>query len=140
MTTQDSAQQPIGYWLNRTDQAITTAMNRLLEQDGITRVGWQLLNVLNRDDAVAESEVYDVMQANADSATLAATIERLIATGWVVRTELGQELALTDEGKAQLARIRRRIGEFRQQSLQGVSEDDYRTMIAVLERIINNLM
>jgi DNA-binding MarR family transcriptional regulator len=139
MTSQDSAQQPIGYWLNRTDQAITTAMNHLLEQDGITRVGWQLLNVLNRGDAVAQSEVYAVMQANADAETLRATIEQLIAKGWVVRTERAQELALTDEGRRELARIRRRIGEFRQQSLQGVSEDDYRTMIAVLERIISNL-
>lgn len=139
MTAQDRAQQPIGYWLNRTDQAITTSMNRILAQYDITRVGWQMLNVLRTAETVAEAQAYATMQANADAATLSATIEELTAKGWIRRTEQRNDLALTEQGHATLEQIRQRIVEFRQQSLQGISADEYQTVITVLERIIQNV-
>ena len=139
MTAQDHAQQPIGYWLNRTDQAITTSMNRILAQYDITRVGWQLLNVVRSAEAVTEAQVSATMQANADAATLSATIAALTAKGWIRRIEPANDLVLTEQGSAALEQIRQRIVEFRQQSLQGISPDDYQTVITVLERIIQNV-
>jgi DNA-binding MarR family transcriptional regulator len=136
-------QQPIGYWLNRTDQAITKRMNDILQTDGITRVGWQVLNVLQPDAGVPEVQVYDILQANATQAMLIDTIEDLVAKGWVMRTEhepgAPPTVQLTDAGRAEHKRLHERITQFRQQSLQGISTDEYQTMIRVLERIVQNL-
>lgn len=39
--------KPIGYWLNPTDQAITRYLNDMLPEFGLTRVAWQVLNVIH---------------------------------------------------------------------------------------------
>ncbi|MFC7640513.1 hypothetical protein ACFQX6_05420 [Streptosporangium lutulentum] len=38
--------KPIGYWLNRTDEALTHHMNGMLNEFGLTRIAWQVLNVV----------------------------------------------------------------------------------------------
>jgi hypothetical protein len=40
--------RPIGYWLNRTDQALTRSMDTTLLEFGLTRITWQVLNYDHR--------------------------------------------------------------------------------------------
>ena len=136
-------QQPIGYWLNRTDQAITKRMNDILQTDGITRVGWQVLNVLQPSAGASEAEVSGILQANAPQAMLTNTIKNLVVKGWIMRAEREPNalptMQLTDAGRAAHKRIHERIAQFRQQSMQGISTDEYQTVIRVLELMAQNL-
>ncbi|GAA2273255.1 hypothetical protein GCM10010149_14270 [Nonomuraea roseoviolacea subsp. roseoviolacea] len=157
--------KPIGYWLNRADQALTRHMNGMLAEFGLTRLAWQVLNVVQdgsrvteiadavrggswvagrpgaavRDAPdVADAEVVSVLAANADAAALAAAIDAVLADGWAARPAPGR-LALTPEGARRLERVAERVGAFRELSMSGISLDEYRTAVSVLERMTANL-
>ncbi|WKU46077.1 MarR family transcriptional regulator [Streptomyces sp. VNUA116] len=137
--------KPIGYWLNRTDQALTRSMDSLLAEHGLTRSAWQVLNVVREaQDALdggpptRDHDVLTVLAANADAATLTAAVEALLADGWATRPEPGR-LALTDDGRARLAGAAERVHAFRGLATAGIPPEEYRTAVSVLERMTRNL-
>lgn len=130
--------KPIGYWLNRTDQALTTAMDALLAEFGLTRLGWQVLNVVRDDPAAGDATVRTALAANAPAAALDSAIAAVQDGGWAARPGPGR-LALTDEGLARLVLVAERVHAFRERSTAGISPQDYRTAVGVLERMTRNL-
>lgn len=138
---QDMEQQPptkpVGYWLNRTDAALTRYLDGMLAADGLTRLGWQVLNVIADDPEATDSAVLAVLAANGEPAVLAGTVESLLTGGWTARPAPGR-LALTDEGRARFARVAVRAGAFRKRVTAGVPDEEYRIAVAVLERIAHN--
>ena len=130
--------KPIGYWLNRTDRAITQHMFGVLEEYGLTRIAWQVLNVVADAPQVPDTEVLSVLEANADVATLTAAIETVLADGWADRSGPDQ-LALTPDGRQRLAKVAERVAAFRELSMSGISMDEYRNAVGVLERMTHNL-
>lgn len=144
MNTNHKQHQPIGYWLNRADQALTERMNLILQTHGLTRVGWQVLNVLRSETGQPEAQVFDVLQANASRTALSETIAHLSAKGWIVRVDDPADapapiLKLTHTGRDHHARVQEPITQFRQQSLRGITAEEYQLAIGVLERIIQNV-
>ncbi|WP_354638892.1 MarR family transcriptional regulator [Kitasatospora camelliae] len=130
--------KPIGYWLNRTDHALTTAMDALLAEFGLTRLAWQVLNVVEDTAQARDADVHTVLAANADAAARTAALETVLADGWADRPSPGR-LDLTADGRARLARVAERVADFRTRCTEGVPAEDYRTAVAVLERITRNL-
>ncbi|GAA1546663.1 hypothetical protein GCM10009678_31600 [Actinomadura kijaniata] len=128
--------KPIGYWLNRADRAITDRMNGALAAHGLTRVGWQILNVA--EDGATDAEVRAALAANADAPTLTGTVGTLLTDGWLTRPAPGR-LALTDGGRERMAAAAERVRAFRELSLTGISPEEYRTAVDVLERLTRNL-
>jgi hypothetical protein len=134
--------KPIGFWLNRTDRAITTSMDGVLAGSGLTRITWQVLNVV-RDEAedeagTTDARVRSVLAANADAATLTAAIDTALGDGWVARPAPGH-LRLTADGRVRLSEAAERVRRFRDVSMAGISADEYRTAVSVLERMTRNL-
>ncbi|WP_067692070.1 hypothetical protein [Nocardia jejuensis] len=130
--------KPIGYWLNRTDAALTGYMNTMLAEFALTRLGWQILNVVQDGTDVADTEVYSILEANADRESLIAAVDTLLAAGWTRRPR-ADRLVLTAEGAERLAAVAVRVDAFRELSTAGITLDDYRTAVSVLERITHNL-
>ncbi|MBB4979781.1 MarR family winged helix-turn-helix transcriptional regulator [Streptomyces nymphaeiformis] len=130
--------KPIGYLLNRTDEALTRAMDGTLAEFGLTRVAWQVLNAVEDGERTADTEVLSALSANADATTLAATIDSALTDGWTSRPTPGH-LALTPEGEHRLAEVAAHVAEFRTRSVEGITPDEYRTAVHVLERMIENL-
>ncbi|MFD0571316.1 MarR family winged helix-turn-helix transcriptional regulator [Kitasatospora gansuensis] len=112
--------KPIGYWLNRTDQALTRRMDTLLAGYGLTRIGWQVLNVVADGPQVADTDVLALLAANADPATLTDAIGTALADGWLTRPDLDR-LALTADGRTRLAAVAERVAVFRELSTAGIS-------------------
>ena len=46
-----ASSRPIGFWLKLLDQLINEQFDSTLEDHGVTRRQWQLLNLLTNDDA-----------------------------------------------------------------------------------------
>ncbi|MFD0276395.1 MarR family winged helix-turn-helix transcriptional regulator [Kitasatospora sp. NPDC127111] len=130
--------KPIGYWLNRTDQAFTTAMNTLLADAGLTRLSWQVLNVVQDTPDATDHDVLTVLAANAEPAELTAAVEAVLADGWADRPAPGR-LALTDHGRTRLARAGEQVDAFRESVLTGITHEEYRTAVTVLERMTRNV-
>ncbi|MFG2819444.1 MarR family transcriptional regulator [Kitasatospora sp. NPDC048365] len=130
--------RPIGYWLNRTDRALTARMDAMLAEDGLTRLGWQVLNAVHDDPRAGDAAVAGLLVANATPAALAAAVEALLADGRLTRPAPGA-LAPTAAGRDCLTEVGARVRAFRRLAAEGVPDEDYRTAIAVLERITRNV-
>ncbi|MFB6808048.1 MarR family winged helix-turn-helix transcriptional regulator [Streptomyces sp. NPDC056387] len=130
--------KPIGYWLNRTDRALTRSMNDVLGEFGLTRIVWQVLNVLDATPEATDAEVLSLLAANADIPTLTAAVDTVLAQGWATRS-VPDRLVLTPGGRRCLADAGARIEVFRERSVHGIPVEDYRTAVRVLERMTGNL-
>ncbi|MFD7411906.1 MarR family transcriptional regulator [Kitasatospora purpeofusca] len=130
--------KPIGYWLNRTDLALTTTMNAVLAEYGLTRLTWQVLNVVAADPRTADTTVLTSLTANASAAELTAAIDAVLADRWVLRPA-AEQLALTEDGRTRLVRVGERVAAFREASVAGIAPEEYRTAVGVLERMTLNL-
>ncbi|MEU5186754.1 MarR family winged helix-turn-helix transcriptional regulator [Streptomyces klenkii] len=133
--------KPIGYWLNRTDQALTRSMDSMLAEFGLTRLAWQVLNVIKDHPPGTGTDMPTVQTAlayNADPATLNATVEAVVAGGWAARPAPAR-LVLTDDGRARLAEVAARVHAFRDLSAAGISDEEYRIAVSVLERMTGNV-
>ncbi|AWS44333.1 MarR family winged helix-turn-helix transcriptional regulator [Streptosporangium sp. 'caverna'] len=130
--------KPIGYWLNRTDEALTHHMNGMLDEFGLTRIAWQVLNVVEDTAQISDTDVLSALAANADVPTLTAVIETVLADGWVTRPT-SDRLTLTSDGRRRLAKVAERVNAFRELSMSGISTNEYLTAVGVLERMTHNI-
>ncbi|WP_369143959.1 MarR family winged helix-turn-helix transcriptional regulator [Streptomyces sp. R44] len=129
---------PIGFLLNRTDKALTRALDGTLGEFGLTRVAWQVLNMVKKEGGITDAEVLKILSVNADAPTLTAAIETTLTGGWTTRPAAGQ-LALTPDGATRLAEVAEHVTAFRTRSVDGITPEEYGTVIRVLERMIQNL-
>jgi hypothetical protein len=128
--------RPIGFWLKLVDRLIDQRFESLLEEHGVTRRQWQLLNVLQRGPATLEqldAEVAPFLQEEAGESS-ADHLEELVGSGWVA-----PGYSLTEAGVTALEGLSHAVGELRSGMTEGVSEDDYARTLAVLERMARNL-
>jgi DNA-binding MarR family transcriptional regulator len=138
-----SDRRPIGFWLKLVDRLIDEQFALTLEEHGITRRQWQLLNVLAAGPASVaqlDAEVAPFLQAATDDSPAESSVEHLtelIESAWVDATPTGYEL--TERGAAVLARLEVVVAEQRTRSTEGVSEQEYLTTVSVLERVARNL-
>lgn len=130
--------KPIGYWLNRTDQALTASMDALLADFGLTRLDWQVLGVVKDDPRATDTTVLTTLAAGADATALASAVASVLAGGWVVRPR-PDHLALTDDGRTRLVEVALRVDAFRELSTRGITREEYVTAVTVLERMTRNL-
>lgn len=130
--------KPIGYWLNRTDKALTHSMNDMLAGFGLTRIAWQVLNVIQDTPDVHDTEVRSILAANADPATLTEAIDAVLADDWAARPA-PDRLTLTPDGRRRLTEVAVRVAAFRELSMTGIPLDEYHTAVRVLERMCRNL-
>lgn len=131
--------RPIGYWLKLVDRLIDEQFASTLEEHGVTRRQWQLLNVLSREPATVEqldAAVAPFLSAD-DAETSAEHLTELIESAWVAATHDGYEL--TDRGRAAFERLAEVVRVQRTIVAQGVSPDEYEQTVAVLERMARNL-
>jgi DNA-binding MarR family transcriptional regulator len=142
MAHQDIAKQkPIGYWLKHADRVVTEHIDRVLNENDFTRSRWQVLNIVYQVGTVTRSDVLDTMQTFIDARQLDEVIEEFVEEGWLVKhgEEEGAHLTLTEAGKAQRETIFKLQSEVRRQTMQGITEREYATVIDVLEPMVSNL-
>lgn len=131
-------QRPIGYWLRLVDGLLDEQFAQTLDEHGVTRMQWQLLNVLVRGQASVEmldAAVAPFLVAGAE--TTIDHLTELIESAWVDATPTGYEL--TERGRGALDRLTNVVAEQRTTMSAGVSEPDYLTTVTSLERMARNL-
>ncbi len=131
-------QRPIGYWVRLVDSLIDEQFARTLDEHGVTRMQWQLLNVLSRGQASVEmldAAVKPYLVAGAE--TTLDHLTELIESAWVDATPTGYEL--TERGHGALDRLTNVVAGQRTAMAAGVAEDEYLTTTRTLERMAANL-
>ena len=79
------------------------------------------------------------MQTFIDAPQLDEIIEEFVEEGWLVRFGEGEQLTLTDAGKANRETLFELQSEVRRRAMKGITEQEYATVIDVLERMVKNL-
>jgi hypothetical protein len=131
-------QRPIGYWLRLVDGLIDDQFARTLDEHGVTRMQWQLMNVLARGQASVEmldAAVKPFLVAGGE--TTLDHLTELIESAWVDATPTGYEL--TERGHGALDRLTNVVAGQRTEMAAGVPEDGYLTTIRTLEQMARNL-
>lgn len=140
--------QPISYWVKLVDRLIDDLFATTLDEHGITRRQWQLLNVLSKGAAGVEkldgeiapylspAQVGVAATPGTHSSSLESLTE-LIDSEWL--TTDGATYELTERGRAVVERLTVVIADERQRATAGVTDEQYATAITVLEAMAHNL-
>ena len=139
MTKETNLKRPIGYWLKQVDQLLTERIDEAQAVHGVTRTDWQILNLLKENGRASDELIFSIMHTFVDAAQFQEIIYHLIDQGWIDETLASGELQLTCAGYDQHARIFATQKEVRQRAMQGIIQEDYVTVIRVLQQMVENL-
>jgi len=131
--------RPIGFWLKLVDRLIDEQFASTLEEHGITRRQWQLLNVLSREPSTVEqldAAVAPFLSADEQESS-AEHLTELIESGWVDATPTGYDV--TERGRAAFERLTEVVATQRTVVAEGITAEQYEQTVAVLERMARNL-
>jgi hypothetical protein len=134
-----AAQRPIGFWLKLVDRLIDERFAAIIEEHGVTRRQWQLLNVIENSSATVEQldeAIAPVVEAGSEE-TAVEHLAELVDSDWVVVE--GSVYALTERGRAAFGRLQHVVDSLRDQTSEGLTQEQYETTLAALERMAVNL-
>ncbi len=135
--------RPIGFWLQLVDRLIEDRFATTLEEHGVTRRQWQLLNILSIRDATGaelNSEVAPMRSPAddpADSESVPEHLAELVDSGWVAETASG--FGITDPGRVAFERLAAVVTTIRESTTDGITAEQYEQTLATLERMARNL-
>ena len=144
-----NAHRPIGFWLKLVDGLIDERFASTLEEHGVTRRQWQLLNVLSREPATVEqldAAVAPFLSAGTAASdtdgvttpeTSAEHLSELIESAWVDATPAGYEL--TERGRTAFHALSETVAKLREEMSEGLTQEQYAETIAALEQMARNL-
>ncbi len=135
-----SEPRPIGFWLKLVDRLIDEHFDSDLNEAHLTRRHWQLLNVLEREGhGVTIAEVDESVRPFLDDIepTARPTLDNLVERGWVSTD--AERYDLTPDGAAAFEPLRAKVLESRRLVSRGITHDEYRAAVGVLERMARNL-
>lgn len=140
MTKQEKPHLPIGYWLKQADEAITERVNHAQQANGLSRIDWQVLNLLQEIAVATWEQMAEPLRPFADRNRLEDVVNELVARGLVQGEDSADaEFRLTDEGKQLHQAAHTAQKEVRQSAVEGVSQLEYETTVRVLQRMVANL-
>jgi DNA-binding MarR family transcriptional regulator len=140
MAPPKTSPRPIGFWLRRADEAINAYADQALGDIGLTRLHWQVLHIVHESGTTTEDHLGEVLWSFADPEDLQDVLDGFEAEGWLARDRQSRrELTLTEKGRAGHAAALEVQGEVRRRASEGISADEYATVLRVLERMVSNL-
>ncbi|MFD1214171.1 MarR family winged helix-turn-helix transcriptional regulator [Arthrobacter sp. GCM10027362] len=131
--------RPIGFWLRLVDGLIGEQFEATVEEHGITRRQWQIMNVLAEHPATAaelDESLRPFFKQTLDESS-AEHLDELIESGWVAEDD--GRFVLTEQGHKSLAALGEVVERNRRQATEGIAEEEYEAALDVLQRMARNL-
>ncbi|MGW4948444.1 MarR family winged helix-turn-helix transcriptional regulator [Actinoplanes sp. NPDC004185] len=128
--------RPLGYWIKEIDRRIEAGFVGLLADEELTRRHWQILTTLAQADT-SRAELDTALAPFAP--TVGAQVDDLIRRGWATEAETGPVLRLTEAGRTAHDRVAGEVRMFRTRVTEGLTEQEYATLVTLLERVAGNL-
>lgn len=123
--------------MKKADEVLTKGINSLHAKSGITRIEWQVLHSLKEYGHVTKADLFHTLQPFADSAFIDAVVRELKEKGVLQEQDL--VISLTEKGHEVHSGCFQLQKGFRQQSMVGISEQEYQITISTLQKLIENL-
>jgi hypothetical protein len=131
--------RPIGFWLKLVDRLIDERFAAIIEEHGVTRRQWQLLNVMEPGAATVEQldqSIAPFVEPGTEE-TAAEHLAELVDSDWI--TVNGSVYSLTDRGRSAFGRLQEVVDSLRDQTGEGLTQEQYETTLSALERMAVNL-
>lgn len=129
----------LGIVLGEVARAWRFSLDRRLKPLGLSRAKWLVLLHLSREsDAMVQKDLACCL--GIEGPTLVGLLDRMSHDGWIERKPYGGDrrsktVHLTDKANAIISRINDTANALRGELLDGISEEDLRHCVEVLERI-----
>ena len=131
-------QLPIGYWLKRADELLTRRIDEVQRANGLTRLGWQVLNIVRERQPAMHDEIVETLQPFANATEMNDVLAGLADRGMISGSaESGFDL--TPAGKELYETSFQAQQAIRQRAVAGISETEYTTTVGVIQRLVDNL-
>ncbi|WP_304455093.1 MarR family winged helix-turn-helix transcriptional regulator [Nocardiopsis sp. YSL2] len=128
---------PIGYWLKHLDRLIENDLDRTLAAEDLGRRHWQVLNSLHSEPGtVADLDRRLAAFLEEDEPSVAPVVDELRGRGWIDGLVA---LSLSAQGEAAHDVLFEKVQGARRRLAQGISAEEYRATVDVLERMAANL-
>ncbi len=100
-----------------------------------------MLNTVYQAGTITRSDLIDTMQTFIDARQLDELIDGFVKEGWLLKhgEADGAQLTLTDAGKDKRETVFEWQSEVRRRAMRGITEEEYATVIDVLQRMVKNL-
>ena len=131
------SQPPIGYVLKQLDQALTAYTDKALGKHQLTRLHWQILNVVKDGGNKDFQQIMTIMKPFLDEPQLTTLLTDLEGRGWIVQGDEAYKLTTAGEDGLRLASQTQ--GDVRKQLIQGVSQEEYASTISTLQKMLENV-
>jgi DNA-binding MarR family transcriptional regulator len=124
--------KPFGYWLKHIDTQLEATFVRLLAEEGLNRRQWQILNTI-ASGAHTIAEIDEAAKPFLTEESFQPVVDSLAARGWVA------DYRLTPAGQVAFDSVSGKVQAFRGKVTAGLSEDEYVTLVRLLERVAANV-
>ncbi len=132
-----------GFLIERTIKRIRQAFQKKLNEHnaGLTVDQWVILDKLQKNDGLSQNEIAD--STFKDAPTVTRIIDLLCKKGFTERVMDDNDrrrfkIHLTDLGKERISEILPVVVELRRQGWQSLTDEDYITLIRILDTIYIN--
>ncbi|TAP25249.1 MarR family transcriptional regulator [Arthrobacter sp. S41] len=135
-----NAQRPLGYWLKLVDSLIDEQFAATLEEHGVTRRQWQVLNLLEHQpasEAQLNTDLSPFFASEDEPQSLSEHLAELVESGWV--TVHNGEYSITGRGHTSLLKLSELVEKIRTQFGQDLDGSEYDAVIQTLEKIARSL-
>ena len=129
---------PIGYWLKRADELLTKRIDDAQRANGLTRLGWQVLNVVRDEHQARRDDLVNTLRPFAEAAAVDAAVGELTGRDLIAGSPTAG-FALTSAGSELYEQALAAQILIRQQAVAGVSDAEYAATVGVLQRLVENL-
>ena len=126
---------PLAHWITQTEGLITARVAASLEEHGLTRAQWQMLNALTESPLSPEEVTAGFAPEMTETAL--AELQELVEATWV--TVEGDLFTLTATGREAGERVAEAVDRLRAEAIGDLSQEDYETTLASLRTIARNL-
>ncbi|GGJ66883.1 MarR family winged helix-turn-helix transcriptional regulator [Glutamicibacter ardleyensis] len=134
-----NATRPLGFWLKLVDSLIDEQFAATLEEHGVTRRQWQVLNLLEQNPA-SEAKLISGLSpffASPDEPqNVTEHLAELVESGWI--SHLDSEYTITERGHVSLVKLSELVDRIRSQFGEGLTEEEYATTVSSLEQMARN--
>ncbi|WP_026556484.1 MarR family winged helix-turn-helix transcriptional regulator [Arthrobacter sp. 35W] len=134
-----ATERPIGFWLKLVDSLISAQFEAIVEEHGITRRQWQIMNLLHEGPQTSSDIDAALKPFHDDPGDPLASeqMAELLESGWIEDDD--GSYSLTPHGQTSLASISEVVRRNREQVAQGIPEEEYEATLDVLQRMARNL-
>lgn len=130
--------RPIGFWLKLVDTLIDDHLADALRDHGLSRLDWQVLNVVRdgaTDIAAIAGQLRPFLATGASD--VAIVVDELRSRGWI--TVESRAVRFAPEREPGFASVQQLVASARRAAVEGIDPSEYLAVLSVLERMARNL-